>query len=56
MEKIVKNNPEYSEVVCLCNLVSRAEILEVAKDFPSFDAVKRITRAGMDCNKSVTQT
>lgn len=51
LEKLVKNNPEYGEVVCLCNLVSRAEILEVAKDFPSFDAVKHVTRAGMDCNK-----
>ena len=37
--------------MCLCNLASKAEILEVAKDFPSSDAVKHITRAGMDCCK-----
>ena len=51
IEKLVDQNPDYGEIVCLCNLVSRAEILEVARDFPSFDAVKHITRAGMDCNK-----
>lgn len=51
MGEIVRQNSEYGEIVCLCNLVSKAEILEVAKDFPSFDAVKHITRAGMDCCK-----
>ncbi len=51
IEELIRENPEYGEVVCLCNLVSRAEILEVAKEFPSFDAVRHITRAGMDCCK-----
>jgi len=51
IEKVVEQNPDYGEIICLCNLVSKAEILEVARDFPSFDAVKHITRAGMDCNK-----
>lgn len=51
IEKLVEQNPDHGEVICLCNLVSKAEILEVVRDFPSFDAVKHITRAGMDCNK-----
>ena len=51
IEKVVRENPEYGDVICLCNLVSKAEIIEVARDFPSFDAVKHITRAGMDCCK-----
>jgi glycerol-3-phosphate dehydrogenase len=31
--------------------VSEAEIIEVLKDAPCFDAVKHLTRAGMDCEK-----
>ncbi|WP_202319810.1 NAD(P)/FAD-dependent oxidoreductase [Archaeoglobus neptunius] len=51
IEEIVRTNPDYGDVICLCELVSKAEILNVAKEFSSFDAVRHITRAGMSCNK-----
>ncbi|MEM5823611.1 MAG: (2Fe-2S)-binding protein, partial [Archaeoglobaceae archaeon] len=42
---------EEDEIVCLCNMVTKKEILEVAENFKCFDAVKQITWAGMDCEK-----
>lgn len=39
------------EIVCLCNMVTKRQILSVAEQFKSFDAVKQITWAGMDCEK-----
>ncbi len=51
VRRAVKEDSRYGEVICLCNLVSRAEIEEVLKDTNSFDVVKHVTRAGMDCCK-----
>lgn len=42
---------EDDEIVCLCNMVTKKQILEVAEHFKCFDAVKQITWAGMDCEK-----
>ncbi|MCS7130464.1 MAG: FAD-dependent oxidoreductase, partial [Archaeoglobaceae archaeon] len=39
------------EIVCLCNMVTKSEILKIAEEFKCFDAVKQITWAGMDCEK-----
>ncbi len=51
MDELIKNDPRYGEVVCLCNLVSRAEIENVLAETPCFDVVRHVTRAGMDCCK-----
>ncbi|MET1124132.1 MAG: FAD-dependent oxidoreductase [Archaeoglobaceae archaeon] len=47
--KLVAEDPRYGRVVCLCNLVTEAEIEEILKHTPCFDIVKHVTRAGMDC-------
>lgn len=49
-EEICKSIEE-DEIVCLCNMVTRKEILEIVENFKCFDAVKQITWAGMDCEK-----
>ncbi|MDK2796431.1 MAG: glycerol-3-phosphate dehydrogenase [Archaeoglobaceae archaeon] len=42
---------EDDEIVCLCNMVTKNQVLRVAEQFKCFDAVKQITWAGMDCEK-----
>ncbi len=42
---------EDDEIICLCNMVTKKEILEILENFKCFDAVKQITWAGMDCEK-----
>ncbi len=51
MEEAIRQDARYGEIVCLCNLVSRAEIEDVLSFAPCFDVVKHVTRAGMDCCK-----
>lgn len=47
-EKLVKGNPAYGHVVCFCELVTEAEVLEAIKRGAStIDGVKFRTRAGM---------
>jgi glycerol-3-phosphate dehydrogenase len=53
IEKAIQENPEYGEIVCLCNLVSKAEIKQAIDDAPCLDGVRHLTWAGMDCNKCI---
>lgn len=49
-EKIIKENPLYSKLVCRCETVTEGEIVEAVKrcfGTPDLDAVKRRVRAGM---------
>ncbi|MFO7612042.1 MAG: NAD(P)/FAD-dependent oxidoreductase [Clostridia bacterium] len=49
-EKIVKENPDYGQIVCRCENVTKAEIIESIKGpagARTVDGVKRRTRAGM---------
>ncbi|TDA25206.1 MAG: hypothetical protein DSO01_08110 [Archaeoglobi archaeon] len=50
-EESICSSLSEDEIVCLCNMVTKKQILEVAEQFKSFDAVKQITWAGMDCEK-----
>lgn len=50
MEKLIKNNPGYGRLVCRCEKVTEAEVVECIRrpgGARSVDAVKRRTRAGM---------
>ncbi len=51
MEKAIRENGDYGEIICLCNLVSKAEILKAMEDSPCLDGVRHLTWAGMDCHK-----
>ena len=48
--KLIKENPDYGQIVCRCEYITKGEILD-AIDSPvvptSVDAIKRRTRAGM---------
>ena len=48
--KLIKENPDYGQIVCRCEFITKGEILD-AIDSPvvptSVDAIKRRTRAGM---------
>ena len=48
--KLIKKNPDYGQIVCRCEFITKGEILD-AIDSPvvptSVDAIKRRTRAGM---------
>ncbi len=47
-EKMIASNPKYGHVVCRCEQVTEAEILEaIRRGANSMDAVKHVTRAGM---------
>lgn len=48
-DKIIKENPEYGEIICRCEKISRGEIIKaIHRPVParSMDAVKRRARAG----------
>ena len=50
LKEAIKENPLYGHVICRCEVVSEAEIVESIKRFPGakdLDGVKRRTRAGM---------
>ena len=51
MERVIKENEEFGEIICLCNMVSKAEILRALEEGGCFDAVRHLTWAGMDCCK-----
>ena len=47
-QKMIASNPKYAHVVCRCEQVMEAEILEaIRRGANTMDAVKHITRAGM---------
>lgn len=49
-DKLIKENPDYGQIVCRCEEVTRAEILEAIRMNPGavdIDGVKRRTRSGM---------
>ena len=46
----IKDNPEYGQIICRCETISRGEILDaIRRPIPALnlDAIKRRTRAGM---------
>ena len=50
LSELIKHNPLYGHVICRCEVVSEAEIVEAIHRFPGakdLDGVKRRTRAGM---------
>ena len=50
LNKLIKENPLYGHVICRCEVVSEAEIVEAIRRSPGakdLDGVKRRTRAGM---------
>lgn len=52
IDKLIRQNPDYGEVVCYCNVVSKAEVLEALRRtleigaVPTIDGVKFRTTAG----------
>ena len=49
-EKLIKENPKYGNIVCRCEMITEAEIIEsINRPIPArtIDSVKRRTRAGM---------
>ena len=49
-EALLKKNPQYGNIICRCETVTEAEIVEAIHRVPgahSLDAVKRRVRAGM---------
>ncbi|HHC18861.1 MAG TPA: FAD-dependent oxidoreductase, partial [Euryarchaeota archaeon] len=48
LEKKIKEDPKWGNIVCTCEMVSEAEIIEAIKrGATTVDAIKRRTRAGM---------
>ncbi len=46
--KLITANPKYGHIVCRCEQVAEAEILEaISRGADTMDAVKHVTRAGM---------
>jgi len=48
--KLIEKNPQYGEIVCRCELITKGEIInEIHSKIPALniDAIKRRTRAGM---------
>lgn len=48
--KLIKENPDYGEIVCRCEEISRGEILDALRSpicVPTVDGVKKRVRAGM---------
>ncbi len=54
LNKRIKEDPRWGKIVCTCEMVSEAEIVEaIRRGATTIDAVKRRTRAGMgDCQGS----
>nr|WP_269140548.1 (2Fe-2S)-binding protein [Archaeoglobus neptunius] len=49
INRAVAEDENFGEIVCICNMVSKAEILNALEEGRCFDTVKHLTRAGMDC-------
>jgi len=49
--KAIKEDGDFGEIVCLCNMVSKAEIIKAIEEGNCFDTVRHLTWAGMDCCK-----
>lgn len=48
LDRMIKENPKWGNIICTCEMVSEAEIIEAIKrGAHTLDAVKRRTRAGM---------
>lgn len=48
LEKKIKKNPLWGRIICTCEMISEAEIIEaINRGAKSIDAIKRRTRAGM---------
>ena len=50
LNELIKKNPKYGHVICRCEVVSEAEIIEAIHRVPGahdLDGIKRRTRAGM---------
>jgi len=46
--KMIASNPKYGHIICRCEQVTEAEILEaIRRGADTLDAVKHLTRAGM---------
>ena len=48
--ELIKKNPDYGEIVCRCEEISRGEILDALRSpvcVPTVDGVKKRVRAGM---------
>jgi len=54
LKKRIEKDPSWGNIVCTCEMVSEAEIIEaIERGAESFDAIKRRTRAGMgECQES----
>lgn len=49
-DKLIKENPDYGEIVCRCEEISKGEILDALKSpicVPTVDGIKKRVRAGM---------
>jgi len=47
-EVLVKSNPKYGHVICRCETVSEAEVIEaIRRGATTLDGIKHLTRAGM---------
>lgn len=51
IRKAIDENEDFGEIVCLCNMVSKAEIIKALEEGGCFDTVRHLTWAGMDCCK-----
>ncbi len=51
IKKVIEEDEDFGEIVCLCNMVSKAEILRAIEEGECFDTVRHLTWAGMDCCK-----
>lgn len=51
LENAIAEDGNFGEIVCVCNMVTRAEILRALEEGECFDTVKHLTWAGMDCCK-----
>jgi len=48
LDKAIKNNAKYGKIVCLCEMVSEAEVIEaINRGAKTIDSIKFRTRAGM---------
>lgn len=51
IRKAIDVNNDFGEIVCLCNMVSKAEIVKALEEGGCFDTIRHLTWAGMDCCK-----
>ena len=51
-EKMIAENPDYGEIICRCEQISKGEILDALKSpicVPTVDGIKKRIRPGMGC-------